>query len=202
MHRWVKWTLIVVGVFVLTAVTFGAWVGFSYVTARVDTVGEVDFDRKLLIPPLEESEIDNKGRRVFDLTMYDGHADLGRDEETATWGVNASYLGPTLRAKRGEEVLINVTNELGEDSTLHWHGMHLPAEMDGGPHQMIDNEDTWSPTWRIDQPAATLWYHPHPHEETALQVYRGVAGMFILDDREEAKLPLPRKYGVDDIPVI
>ena len=197
-----KWTLIVVGVFVLAAVTFGAWIGYSYLTARVDTVGEVDFDRELAIPPLAESEIDGKGRRVFDLTLQKGHTDLGRDEETATWGVNGSYLGPTLRAKRGEEVLINVTNKVGEDSTLHWHGMHLPAEMDGGPHQMIADEETWSPTWRIDQPAATLWYHPHPHEETAQQVYWGVAGMFILEDKEEAKLPLPRKYGVDDIPVI
>jgi FtsP/CotA-like multicopper oxidase with cupredoxin domain len=201
-RNWVKWTLVAVAVLVLTVVTFGAWLGYSYVTARIDTVGEVDFDRELAIPPLAESEVDDEGRRVFDLTLQKGHADLGRDEESATWGVNGSYLGPTLRARRGEEVLLNVTNDLDEESTLHWHGMHLPAEMDGGPHQMIAEGDTWSPTWRIDQPAATLWYHPHPHGETAEHVYKGVAGMFILDDRKEKALPLPRKYGVDDIPVI
>jgi FtsP/CotA-like multicopper oxidase with cupredoxin domain len=201
-RNWVKWTLVAVAVLVLTVVTFGAWLGYSYVTARVDTVGEVDFDRELAIPPLAESEVDDEGRRVFDLTLQKGHADLGRDEESATWGVNGSYLGPTLRARRGEEVLVEVTNDLDEESTLHWHGMHLPAEMDGGPHQMIAAGATWSPTWRIDQPAATLWYHPHPHGETAEQVYKGVAGMFILDDRKEKSLPLPRKYGVDDIPVI
>jgi FtsP/CotA-like multicopper oxidase with cupredoxin domain len=80
--------------------------------------------------------------------------------------------------------------------------MHLPAVYDGGPHQPIDPGLIWSPTWRIDQPAATLWYHPHPHGETGNHTYRGLAGMFIIDDEAEAALSLPRNYGVDDIPVI
>ena len=202
MSRWLKWTLALAGTFVLGVVGFGGWIAYSYLTAKVDTVGEVAFERELAIPPLAESEVDAEGRRVFDLTLQRGETDLGRDEPTPTWGVDGSYLGPTLRAERGEEVLVNVTNELGEESTLHWHGMHLPADMDGGPHQMVDDGSTWSPTWTIDQPAATLWYHPHPHGDTAEHVYRGVAGMFILDDPEARDLALPQKYGVDDIPVI
>lgn len=97
---------------------------------------------------------------------------------------------------------INVRNELPETTTLHWHGMHLPAAADGGPHQMIEPGTIWSPEWTIDQPAAILWYHPHLMGETAEHVYRGVAGMFILDDPEADALPLPNEYGVDDIPVI
>jgi FtsP/CotA-like multicopper oxidase with cupredoxin domain len=77
--------------------------------------------------------------------------------------------------------------------------MHLPAVMDGGPHQMISPGDRWSPTWTVDQPAATLWYHPHLHGSTADHVYRGLAGMFLVD---EPGPPLPDTYGVDDIPVI
>ena len=74
--------------------------------------------------------------------------------------------------------------------------------MDGGPHQPVEPGETWRPSWTVDQPAATLWYHPHPHGETAEHVYRGVAGMFIVDDPEAADLDLPDDYGVDDIPVI
>ena len=80
--------------------------------------------------------------------------------------------------------------------------MHLPAEMDGGPHQMVEPDATWSPEWDIDQQAATLWYHPHPHGETESHVARGLAGMLLVQDDVEAALPLPREYGVDDMPVI
>jgi blue copper oxidase len=97
---------------------------------------------------------------------------------------------------------MQVTNRLPEPTTIHWHGMHLPAAADGGPHQLIPPGTTWSPRWRIDQPAATLWYHPHPHGATEDHVYRGVAGLFLLEDPQAASLPLPDRYGVDDIPVI
>jgi FtsP/CotA-like multicopper oxidase with cupredoxin domain len=80
--------------------------------------------------------------------------------------------------------------------------MHLPAAMDGGPHQMVEPGRTWRPEWTIDQPAATLWYHPHPHGRTEEHVYRGLAGLFILDDPQAAALGLPSEYGVDDVPVI
>nr|WP_241981983.1 multicopper oxidase domain-containing protein [Cryobacterium ruanii] len=73
-------------------------------------------------------------------------------------------------AGRGEDVRINVGNELDEASTVHWHGLSLPAEMDGGPHQMVEPGATWSPNFTIDQPAATLWYHPHPDGTTEHQV--------------------------------
>jgi FtsP/CotA-like multicopper oxidase with cupredoxin domain len=59
-----------------------------------------------------------------------------------------------------------------------------------------------SPAWTIDQNAATLWYHPHLDGETERQAAMGLDGMFIVHDDAEAALPLPRDYGVDDIPVI
>ena len=176
-------------------------VAWAWVQAKNDTVGEVDFSSPLAIPPLAESTLDADGRRVFELTARDGQHDFGSGA-TPTWGFDGDYLGPTLRARRGEQVAITVHNDLDETTSMHWHGMRLPAEMDGGPHQPITPGGTWSPTWTIDQPAATLWYHPHPHGQTEKHVYRGLAGMFIIDDDESAALDLPRDYGIDDIPLI
>ncbi len=169
---------------------------------QVSTVGEVEFTQELAIPPLAESTVDGEGRRVFDLTAQAGSHEFVPGQTTATWGINGDYLGPTLRARRGERIQINLHNALDEATTMHWHGMHLPATADGGPHQMIEPGETWSPGWQIGQPAATLWYHPHPHGETETHVYRGLAGLFIVDDDLERELDLPRDYGVDDIPVI
>ncbi|HET8994451.1 MAG TPA: multicopper oxidase domain-containing protein [Rhodococcus sp. (in: high G+C Gram-positive bacteria)] len=173
---------------------------FFWNTASIDTTGQVAFDRPLHVPPLADSTVADDGTRVFDLTLQRGTSDLGHGPETETWGVNGNYLGPTLRATRGENIRVNVTNEIGETSTLHWHGMHLPAAMDGGPHQRIEPGATWSPHWTIDQPAATLWYHPHLHGSTAAHVYRGLAGMFLLDEASGPELP--HRYGIDDLPII
>jgi FtsP/CotA-like multicopper oxidase with cupredoxin domain len=186
----------------LVLAALAAAAALVWANATVDTAGQVAFSRPLAIPPLAGSRIEN-GRRVFDLRAGAGTTDFGIGEgATATWGFNGAYLGPTLRAKRGEEVQVNVTNDLGEATTVHWHGHHLPAEMDGGPHQVIPPGETWRPHWAIDQPAATTWYHPHPHGATADHVYRGLAGMFILDDAGSRALDLPSRYGVDDVPLI
>jgi FtsP/CotA-like multicopper oxidase with cupredoxin domain len=188
----------------LLIVLLAAAGGFVWLYSRADasTFGELTFRQELKIPPILEPRTGDAGQKVFDLRLQRGTTELLPGQMTPTWGANRSYLGPTLRASRGDEVLINVHNELPETTTLHWHGMHLPAAADGGPHQMIEPGTTWSPTWKIDQPAATLWYHPHLMGQTAEHVYRGVAGMFILDDPEAEALTLPKEYGVDDIPVI
>jgi FtsP/CotA-like multicopper oxidase with cupredoxin domain len=171
-------------------------------SATVNTVGQVRFENRLAIPPLADSELDPEGRRVFTLTAQPGESEFRPGQSTETWGFNGSYLGPTLRASRGERVMVDFRNRLDEATTVHWHGMHLPADADGGPHQVVEPGGSWSPSWEIDQPAATLWYHPHPHGDTEKHVYRGLAGMFILDDADETELDLPREYGVDDVPVI
>jgi FtsP/CotA-like multicopper oxidase with cupredoxin domain len=166
------------------------------------SIGAVEAFQPLPVPPLAESRRDAQGRRVFDLDVRETSADLGAGPVPGTWGANGDYLAPTIRAERGDTVLVNVTNGTDETTTLHWHGMHLPARMDGGPHSMVPPSSTWSPTWTIDQPAATLWFHPHPHGQTAEQIYRGLAGLFIIDDPAADPGGLPDEYGVDDIPLI
>ena len=158
-------------------------------------------DGTLPIPPLLLPETQG-GTKVFRLTLEKGESQFLSGQTTATFGFNGSYLGPTLRAGLGDSVRIDVTNHLGETSTVHWHGMHLPAAMDGGPHQTIADSTTWSPQFTIQQPAATLWYHPHMMGQTLQQVGMGLAGLFILDDTDQAHNDLPSVYGVDDIPLI
>ena len=160
------------------------------------------FGNPLRIPELLEGERGADGVVRFDLNVQAGSTQFRDGAATETWGVNGTYLGPTLRAARGDTVEISVHNGVDESTTMHWHGMNVPARMDGGPYQPIDPGETWRPTWVIDQPAATLWYHPHPHGNTADHVHRGVAGMFIVDDDRTAALDLPDTYGVDDLPVI
>ncbi|SFR38674.1 Multicopper oxidase with three cupredoxin domains (includes cell division protein FtsP and spore coat protein CotA) [Microbacterium azadirachtae] len=200
-RRFLQWTGATVGVGVLAAVGGVGWAGFTYLRSAINTIGTVDFSRRLTVPPIAASRVEG-ATRVFDLVLQAGRSDLGQSAVTPTWGINGAMLGPTIRATRGEHVRLQVTNKISEASTLHWHGMHLPAVMDGGPHQMIAPGDTWTPEWVVDQPAATLWYHPHPHGQTAEHVYRGLAGLFIIDDPAEAALDLPRTYGIDDIPLI
>jgi blue copper oxidase len=186
--------LVVVG---LTGVAAWLWS-----QAQLTNVGELRFANPLKIPPLLEPRIDEDGRKVFDLRLQAGMSELLPGKPTETWGANGTYLGPTLRATNGDRVAISVTNELPVATSIHWHGMHLPPDADGGPHQMINPGASWSPSWTIDQPAASLWYHPHPHGLTEDHVYRGLAGLFLLDDPDASALALPNRYGVDDIPVI
>ncbi|MCW2790693.1 MAG: mco [Aeromicrobium sp.] len=155
----------------------------------------------LPIPPLLGPQVVG-GTTIFRLTLQQGKSQFLAGQTTSTFGANGDYLGPTLRAKSSDSVQIRVTNDLGETTTLHWHGMHLPAAMDGGPMQTIENNATWSPKFTIRQSAATLWYHPHMMGDTLRQVGMGLVGLFILDDDDPTQKQLPHTYGVDDIPLI
>ncbi|MFI1013669.1 multicopper oxidase family protein [Streptomyces sp. NPDC020965] len=193
--------IILATVLAVLAMSLGGGALWLYTGADMSTEG-TRFDRELAIPPLAKPTVEKDGTRVFDLTMQSGRKELKPGGATPTWGFNGDHLGPTLRAKRGDKVRVRIRNTLGEASTVHWHGMRLPARMDGGPHQMVASGASWSPHWTVNQPAASLWYHPHPHGRTERHVQRGLAGMFLLDDDGSARLPLPKRYGVDDLPVI
>ena len=156
---------------------------------------------ELLIPPLLEPQVVGE-EKVFVLSTEHGETVFLEGNPTKTTGYNGAYLGPTLRAHRGDNVLIVLTNNLSQPITTHWHGMHLPAIMDGGPHQEIAPGAVWEPHWTIENEASTLWYHPHLMGRTGEEVYGGLAGLFIIDDENSDSLSLPKEYGVDDLPLI
>lgn len=155
--------------------------------------------RQLKIPELIDAR--DKSQSVV-LKAQIGKTSFFPGRESVTLGYNGSYLGPTLRVHRGDDVEMVVTNALGEDTTVHWHGLLIPGELDGGPHQTIRSGSTWRPVLPIRQPAATLWYHSHAHGRTGEQVYAGLAGLLIVSDDDERALGLPSEYGVDDLPLI
>lgn len=121
---------------------------------------------------------------------------------TPTYGYDGAYLGPALRLRRGRTVTVGFTNELPEATTVHWHGLVIPGDADGGPHNPVPAGGQWRPRLPIDQPAATLWFHPHFYPTTTSQVTRGLAGLVIVDDDESDRLGLPSRWGVDDVPLI
>ena len=156
----------------------------------------------LSIPSLLEPTIEN-GVSQYELTIGTSQHAYKQAGMTDTYSYNGmSVLGPTLRLETGDSVAISVTNELDETTTTHWHGADVPAEDDGGPHSLIEPGTTWIANFDVIQPAATLWYHPHAHGTTAEHVYRGAAGLMIIQDDNPAAAGLPAIYGVDDIPVI
>lgn len=155
----------------------------------------------LLIPDLYAGALQN-GVRTFDLNLQSGVSRFFEGVDTPTMGINQPFLGPTLEMRAGETVRMNVSSALSETATVHWHGFHLPARADGGPHQPIAPGTTWSPSFEVKQRASMFWYHSHAHQRAGPQVYQGLAGAIYVRDTESERLDLPNDYGVDDIPLI
>ena len=162
----------------------------------------------LPIPPID-SGIWVGITRTYSLHMANDSTEFFIGVKTPTAGYNGSFLGPTLLMHKGDSVTLNVTNQLGENTTTHWHGFHVPAIMDGGPHQMIPDNSTWTATFNILNVASTFWYHPHHKpafwrdaDGTGGQVHRGLAGMIIVEDDVSDGLDIPKTYGIDDMPLI
>ena len=152
----------------------------------------------LPIPPLA----DGRPGRPVDLQIRNGTWSFQPGVSTPTMGFSQDYLGPTIRTRQFSELNLHYRNSLTESVAVHGHGLHVPGEVDGGPQRAIEPDAVWQPSLSIVQPAATCWYHSHTHGKTGEQTYRGLAGMIIIDDEQADLLPLPRQYGIDDLPVI
>ena len=111
-----------------------------------------------------------------------------------------TYLGPTIRVHKGQKIRIRFTNDIPGKSIVHWHGLHVPAEMDGHPQYVISRGETFIYEFEVHNRAGTYWYHPHPHGTTGPQVYGGLAGLFLVSDDEEKAAGLPA--GEYDIPLV
>jgi FtsP/CotA-like multicopper oxidase with cupredoxin domain len=113
---------------------------------------------------------------------------------------SGSYLGPTIRLHRGDRVRIRFRNELPDSTIVHWHGLTVPALMDGHPRLVIASGKDYVYEFEVRNRAGQYWYHPHPDQRTGAQIYRGLAGLLFVHDEEEASLRLPS--GENEIPLV
>lgn len=108
-----------------------------------------------------------------------------------------SILGPSIRVQSGQNVSITLSNTLSEATNIHWHGLKVPATMDGHPDNSISQGKSTSYSFTIAQRAGLYWYHPHAEGTTAKQVFQGLAGLMVVNDSEESALNLP--YGLREL---
>lgn len=181
----------------ITALAGTSWFLKSCHTEE-DMIGEPNwiveggFDRPFVIPPFVNGNIQ--------LTAQASAGELLKGRMTNTLSYSDGILGPVIKATKGETVSVQLQNNLSEETNIHWHGLVVPADMDGHPMDLAQSGGTINYTFPIQQRAGTYWYHPHPHGLTAKQVFTGLAGMFIVNDDEEAALNLPS--GEFEIPLI
>jgi len=89
------------------------------------------------------------------LTLQNGTHQFYSGINTITMGTNGGILGPTLILNQGDPVNILVSNQLTDTTTIHWYGMHVSAENDGGPHTTIPPSSKWNPKFIVLDKAGT-----------------------------------------------
>lgn len=151
-----------------------------------DSGGSTAFQKPLPIP----TEI-NPTNGVYELTQQEADVEIVPGTTTRIWGYNGMTPGPLLRAKAGQAVTVRMTNQLTVDTSTHLHGGHIEAASDGHPADLLTPGSTKEYFYSNNQLPATLWYHDHAIHETAVNVYMGLAGFYILEDKFEQGLNLP-----------
>ncbi|QLB13462.1 cell division protein SufI [Bisgaardia hudsonensis] len=152
----------------------------------------------LKIPPLIDL---HRGKPAY-LNIDVAQAILSENTPVEVWGINGNYLGPTFKIRQDDFAKITYKNNLNQNVSINIQGLQTSGELIGGMTRVLKTNETWSPIIQINQPASTCWYHSCSLGNSAYQTYRGIAGMYIIEDKESRHSQLPQKYGINDIPLI
>ncbi len=161
----------------------------------VDPNFKADIDIRLTASPSKTNIFPDNSTDTYSYT-----GEILKGNKNVLQDIAESYLGPIIRVKKGDKLRIRFENQIPEKSIIHWHGLHVSHENDGHAEHVIANGETYIYEFEVMNRAGTYWFHPHPHRQTGEQVYKGLAGLFIVSDREEQALNLPN--GDYDIPVV
>lgn len=129
--------------------------------------------------------------------VYSYESKLLKGDDDNLEQLSNTYLGPIIRIEQGQKIRVRFKNQLPDESIIHWHGLHISPEMDGHPMYAIDKGENYVYEFTVNNRPGTYWFHPHPDQITGPQVYYGLAGMFIV---EEKRKDIPS--GEFDIPLI
>lgn len=175
----------------------GIWPGFDGFAAgqTPDTEFIPDLDITLSARPGEVPVLPGDPTLIW---RY--HATVHKGDRTRIAEIPRSYLGPIIKVHQSEKIRIRFRNAIPEESIVHWHGLHVPAIMDGHPRYVVPQGQSYLYEFEVKNRAGTYWYHPHPHGRTGPQVYRGLAGLFLVSDEEEQAVGLPD--GEYDVPLV
>ena len=140
------------------------------------------------------------GRAVVPVALEAGEIDWSfiPGKTTRAWGYNGQVPGPTIEARVGDVLEIRFTNRLKEPTNIHWHGLRVPAAMDGTEmvQKSVAPGETFVYRFRLPD-AGTFWYHPHSHE--TVQLERGLYGALIVRGEREPELDGERVFVLDDV---
>lgn len=153
---------------------------------------------KLAIPPL----IDVGRGRPIRLDFHPAQTQFNQGKWTNVWGVNGQYLAPTVRVRSGSFVKLTYTNSLPDPISINIQGLLASTDMVGSNHRVLNPKSSWSPIVSVQQTSSSCWYHADTMLNSVPQLYRGLAGLWIIEDEKSRKAKLPNNYGVNDIPLI
>jgi FtsP/CotA-like multicopper oxidase with cupredoxin domain len=134
----------------------------------------------------------------YELTASRFEWQISEDKTVEAWGFNQQVPGPTIKATKGDTLVIKVKNELHKPTIIHWHGVRLPAAMDGTGEAQRPIQPGEEFEYRFTVPdAGTFWYHSH-HDET-IQMERGMYGALIVEENTELVMDNDRVFMIDDM---
>ncbi len=124
--------------------------------------------------------------------------EIAAGKTVMAWGFNNQLPGPIIKAQKGETVSVKVKNNLPEPTIIHWHGIRLPAAMDGtdGVQRPIEPGEEFEYRFVVPD-AGTFWYHSHYNE--TVQVEKGMYGALIVEDKEDPVLDGEKVIMIDDM---